>query len=331
MEQISDCNLIDSQAVILGNLPLFHSFGFLVTLWYPIIKQISLVTVPSPLEVQKSLNAIEEEKVTALLGTPTFLRPILRKAKPEQMESVEFTLAGAERTPAGMAEKWQEKFNSVWLEGYGLTETAPVVSVNLPDPPDVEGQVFKELGQRVGSAGRPLPGISLRFAHPDTGEDLPFGETGILKIRGANVFKGYLNDSERTDSVIRDGWFTTGDLARLDEEGFLHIEGRQSRFSKIGGEMVPHGTVEEAILKALGKEDTESPVLAIAGREDEAKGESLILLTVFSCDLNELRPKLSEAGLANLWIPKAVKEVPKIPILPTGKLDLKGIQALAQD
>lgn len=331
MEQISDCNLIDSKAVILGNLPLFHSFGFLVTLWYPLIKQISLVTVPSPLEVQKSLKAIEEEKVTALLGTPTFLRPFLRKAKPEQLATIEFTMAGAERTPAGMAEKWQEKFGSMWLEGYGLTETAPVVSVNLPDPEDVEGQVFKELGQRTGSAGRPLPGITLRFVDPDTGEDLPYGETGILKIRGANVFSGYLDDPDKTAAVIEDGWFTTGDLARLDEEGFLHIEGRQSRFSKIGGEMVPHGTVEEAVLKALGKEDAESPVLAIAGREDEAKGESLVLLTAFSCDLNELRSMLSEAGLANLWIPKIIKEVAEIPILSTGKLDLKAIQTLAQD
>jgi acyl-[acyl-carrier-protein]-phospholipid O-acyltransferase/long-chain-fatty-acid--[acyl-carrier-protein] ligase len=255
----------------------------------------------------------------------------LKKGEPHQLASVQFTLAGAERTPAGMAEKWEEKFKSNWLEGYGLTETAPVVSVNIPNPPDVEGQTFREFGQRHGSAGRPLPGISLRFIDPDTGEELPYGETGILKIKGANVFSGYLNDPDKTNQVLKDGWFTTGDLARLDEDGFLHIEGRQSRFSKIGGEMVPHGTVEEAVLKALGKEDSESPVLAIAGREDEAKGESLVLLTSFSCDLNEIRVRLSEAGLANLWIPKFVKQVETIPILPTGKLDLKGIQTLARE
>lgn len=329
LTQIADCNLLEKDAIVLGNLPLFHSFGFLVTLWYPLINGIKLVTVPSPLEVKKSLTAIQEEKVTVLLGTPTFLRPLLRKGEASQFESVDFALAGAERTPAGMAEKWEEKFGCKWLEGYGLTETAPVISVNLPDPPEVDGQVFKEVGQRHGSTGRPLPGVAIRFIDPDTGEDLPYGKTGILKVKGANVFCGYLDDPGRTGEVLQDGWFTTGDLARLDEEGFLHIEGRLSRFSKIGGEMVPHGTVEEAILSALEVQDSDAPVLAVAGRADEAKGETLILLTAFECDLSFLREKLSSAGLANLWIPKVVKQVPAIPILPTGKLDLKGIQELA--
>ena len=329
--QMADCNLLDRDAVVLGNLPLFHSFGFLVTLWYPILHGLRLVTVPSPLEVKKSITAIEEEKVSILLGTPTFLRPILLKAKPEQLSSVEVALAGAERTPAGIARKWEEKFGSIWLEGYGLTETSPVVSVNLPDPPSVEGESFKELGRRPGSVGRPLPGIALRFVDPDTGEELPFGETGILKVRGPNVFRGYLNDPDRSGDVLEDGWFTTGDLARLDEEGFLHIEGRRSRFSKIGGEMVPHGTVEEAIQEALQLEPSEEPALVITGLEDEVKGEVLVLLTVFECDPAELRSKLSEAGLANLWIPKVVKQVPKIPVLSTGKFDLKAIQDLAKE
>jgi len=302
-----------------------------VTLWYPILHGLRLVTVPSPLEVKKSITAIEEEKVSILLGTPTFLRPILLKAKPEQLSSVEVALAGAERTPAGIARKWEEKFGSIWLEGYGLTETSPVVSVNLPDPPSVEGESFKELGRRPGSVGRPLPGIALRFVDPDTGEELPFGETGILKVRGPNVFRGYLNDPDRSGDVLEDGWFTTGDLARLDEEGFLHIEGWRSRFSKIGGEMVPHGTVEEAIQEALQLEPSEEPALVITGLEDEVKGEVLVLLTVFECDPAELRSKLSEAGLANLWIPKVVKQVPKIPVLSTGKFDLKAIQDLAKE
>ena len=329
--QMADCNILNRDAVVLGNLPLFHSFGFLVTLWYPILHGLRLVTVPSPLEVKKSITAIEEEKVSVLLGTPTFLRPILLKAKPEQLSSVEIALAGAERTPAGIAQKWEEKFGSIWLEGYGLTETSPVVSVNLPDPPSVTGEVFKEVGRRPGSVGRPLPGISLRFVDPDTGEDLPYGETGILKVRGPNVFSGYLNDPERSEEVLNNGWFTTGDLARLDEEGFLHIEGRLSRFSKIGGEMVPHGTVEEAITEALELEHSEEPALVITGLEDEAKGEALVLLTVFECDPADLRSKLSDAGISNLWIPKVVKQVPKIPVLPTGKFDLKGIKDLAQE
>jgi acyl-[acyl-carrier-protein]-phospholipid O-acyltransferase/long-chain-fatty-acid--[acyl-carrier-protein] ligase len=329
LTQISDCNLLDKDNVILGNLPLFHSFGFLVTLWYPLLKGVKIVTVPSPLEVNKSITAIKEEKVTVLLGTPTFLRPILRKAGAEDLASVYFAIAGAERTPTGMAEKWEEKFDCKWLEGYGLTETSPVISINLPDPPDADGQVFEETGRRHGTTGRPLPGVALRFVGPETGEDLPYGQTGILKVRGANVFGGYLADDDRTADVLKDGWFTTGDLARLDEDGFLHIEGRMSRFSKIGGEMVPHGTVEEAILEVLEVGEMDMPVLAVAGREDEAKGESLVLLTSFECDPAVLREKLSAVGLANLWIPKVVKQVPSIPVLPTGKLDLKGIKDLA--
>ena len=243
--------LIDTDQILLGNLPLFHSFGFLVTLWYPLIKGIRLVTLPSPLELRKSIDAIYEEKVTAILGTPTFLKPYLRKADPEKMASLQFVIAGAEKTPKGLAEEWQSKFGSTYLEGYGLTETSPVSSVNLPDPADPQNIDPHERGSLKGAAGRLLPGVTIRFVDPDTNEEKPYGESGIIKLRGPNIFEGYLGQPDKTKEVLKDGWFTTGDLGRLDENGFLHIEGRLSRFSKIGGEMVPHGTVEEAIVNAL--------------------------------------------------------------------------------
>ncbi|MBT5910143.1 MAG: AMP-binding protein, partial [Opitutae bacterium] len=146
----------------------------------------------------------------------------------------------------------------------------------------------------------------------------------------ANVFGGYLGEPERTLEVLPgDGWFHTGDLGRFDEDGFLFIEGRLSRFSKIGGEMVPHGTVEQAVAKALGVEDSDKPLVAIGSKADPAKGESLVLLAVPEVDFDDLRKLLSEAGLANLWIPKEIKPVDEIPMLPTGKLDLKGIARLA--
>ncbi len=327
--QISDINLIDQDQILLGNLPLFHSFGFLVTLWYPLIKGIRLVTLPSPLELRKAIDAIYEEKVTALLGTPTFLKPYLRKADPEKIASLQFVIVGAEKTPKGLAEEWESKFGSKYLEGYGLTETSPVSSVNLPDPPSTKEEKFKEVGSRKGAAGRLLPGVTIRFIDPDTNEERPYGETGIIKLRGPNIFEGYLGQPEKTSEVLKDGWLITGDLGRLDEDGFLHIEGRLSRFSKIGGEMVPHGTVEEAILSALEINPGEGPVIAIASREDSAKGEALVLLTSIEIDLANLRSKLSDAGLANLWIPKAHKKVDSIPTLATGKLDLKGIKDLA--
>ena len=330
VEQISDINLIDRSQTLLGNLPLFHSFGFLVTLWYPLIQGIRLVTVPSPLEVRKAVDAIHADKVTALLGTPTFLKPYLRKAEPEKLASLQFVIAGAEKTPEGLAEQWQDKFDSKYLEGYGLTETSPVSSVNLPDPPDAEGQTFKEQGSRPGAAGRLLPGLTIRFVDPDTGEEKPYGQSGIITLKGPNIFEGYLGQPNKTAEVLKDGWFTTGDLGRLDEDGFLFIEGRLSRFSKIGGEMVPHGTVEEAIVQALQLDPGEGPVVAIAGKPDAAKGEALVLLHSLDIDFKALRAQLAEAGLANLWIPKTASKVDAIPTLATGKLDLKGIQELAE-
>jgi acyl-[acyl-carrier-protein]-phospholipid O-acyltransferase/long-chain-fatty-acid--[acyl-carrier-protein] ligase len=316
--QLRTIAIIPEGETLLGNLPLFHSFGFTVTLWFAFFARIKLVTVPSPLEVKKGLKAIREQKVSVLLGTPTFLRPFLRKGTEEDFDSVRFIVSGAEKTPAGFADKWGNDFGCQYLEGYGLTETSPVLSINLPDE-----------GMRKGSVGKLLPGVVGCVLDADTGEPRKPTETGLLCFRGANVFDGYLGEPERTLEVLPgDGWFHTGDLGRFDEDGFLFIEGRLSRFSKIGGEMVPHGTVEQAVAKALGVEDSDKPLVAIGSKADPAKGESLVLLAVSEVDFDDLRKRLSQAGLANLWIPKEIKQVDEIPMLPTGKLDLKGIARL---
>ena len=151
--------------------------------------------------------------------------------------------------------------------------------------------------------------MTVKFIDPDTGQENPYGETGIITLKGPNIFEGYLGQPEKTKEVLKDGWFTTGDIGRMDEDGFIFIEGRLSRFSKIGGEMVPHGTVEEAIVKALGLDLGEGPLIAVAGKPDVAKGEALVLLHAIDLDLKELRTKLSEAGLANLWIPKNTQKL----------------------
>ena len=151
--------------------------------------------------------------------------------------------------------------------------------------------------------------MTIRFIDPDTGQENPYGETGVITLKGPNIFEGYLGQPEKTKEVLKDGWFTTGDIGRMDEDGFIFIEGRLSRFSKIGGEMVPHGTVEEAIVKALELDLGEGPVIAVAGKPDVAKGEALVLLHAIDLDLKELRTKLSEAGLANLWIPKNTQKL----------------------
>lgn len=317
---------------VLGCLPLFHSFGCTVTLWYPMIEGVSVVTYPSPLEVAKLAELIEEHSVNLLLATPTFLRGYLRKATPEQFASLKLVITGAEKLPKKVAESFEERFGKPVLEGYGLTETSPVTNVNLPDAVRTEGSRGPVLpNHRLGSVGLFIPGVAVRIADPDTREPLPIHQQGMIWLRGANVFEGYLDQPEKTASVMRNGWFVTGDLGRVDEDGFLYIEGRLSRFSKIGGEMVPHETVEEQINKALGHSDDERRI-AIVGVPDEAKGEALVLLSANpEIDLASLRSKLVEAGLPALWIPKKIVDVPGIPILATGKLDIKGCETVARE
>lgn len=328
--QIDSSGLLPSHEKLLANLPIFHSFGFTVSLWYPLLRGCGVVTVPSPLEVKKTAETIQAEAATVLLGTPTFYRAYFKYASPEQLKSLKYVVAGAEKTPDGFAERWESTFGSRYLEGYGLTETAPVTSVNLPRKPmGVDYPGDSDDGNRARSVGRLLPGMSARVVHPESGAELPLTETGLLLLRGPNIFSHYLDDPERSAEVKVDEWFMTGDLARLDADGFLYIEGRLSRFSKIGGEMVPHGTVEAVLNEAFGLEDAEFPLLAIGGRPDAAKGESLVLLAAMPLELDAVREVLKSRGLPNLWVPKSIVRLNAIPLLATGKLDLKAIQEIA--
>ena len=318
---------------ILGCLPLFHSFGCTVTLWYPIIEGITLVTYPSPLETATLAELIEKHQISLVLATPTFLRGYLRKAKPEQLACTKLVVTGAEKLPAKVAEAFEKRFDKPVLEGYGLTETSPVSNVNLPDPkPDGPEDARPVIpNRRLGSVGAPIPGVAIRITDPDTDAPLPLHESGMIWLRGCNIFEGYLNQPEKTAEVIQGSWFRTGDIGRVDEDGFLYIEGRLSRFSKIGGEMVPHETVEAAINEALGLDSEAERKFAIVGVPDDAKGEALILLSAEAdLKLADLRSRLLEKGVAALWIPKTVVSVEAIPILASGKLDLKGCENAAK-
>jgi len=219
------------------------------------------------------------------------------------------------------------------MQGYGLTETSPVSNVNQPDPPmrPETAEADRQRGQRAGSVGRLLPGLAVRILEPGGMTELPATATGLVALRGASIFPGYLGDETRTRAAFHDGWFVTGDLGRFDDDGFLYIEGRLSRFSKIGGEMVPHGTVEQTLLRALGGEAGDSYTVVVTGVPDPAKGETLVLLTTLDLTVELVREKLTAAGLTNLWIPRVIRRVEKIPVLGTGKLDLKGCQELAAD
>ena len=314
---------------ILASLPYFHSFGCTVTLWFPLVEGIQLVTYPNPIDIPKNAELIEKHKITMLLATPTFLRGYIKRATAKQLESLKLIVTGAEKLPNEVVTAFGEKFGKAVEQGYGLTETSPVVSVNLPEPPKFKPEDNVQPSSRLGSAGKLAPGIAAQIRDPETGALLPFNEIGMLWLRGANIFEGYLNDPKRSAEVLVDGWFRTGDLGRFDDDGFLYIEGRLSRFSKIGGEMIPHETLESKIYSALNIPSEDDRILAVVGIPDPSKGEAIVLLSAADLSLQELRSKLLETGVPALWIPKRIRRVEKIPMLASGKLDLAGCKELA--
>jgi acyl-[acyl-carrier-protein]-phospholipid O-acyltransferase/long-chain-fatty-acid--[acyl-carrier-protein] ligase len=330
LRQIEDADILPDSAVLLSSLPVFHSFGFTIGLWYCLSRAPRLITLPSPLDAAAAVKAIKEEKVTVVVGTPTFLRPYLRRGTAADFASLEWAVVGAEKCPADLVDAFASQLETPMLEGYGITETSPVLSVNVPDRADPEAPDGVWVGNVRGSVGRPVIGVAVRFLDPTTGDVLPSGQVGLLEIRGANVFMGYLDAEQTAKAMTPDGWYRTGDLARLDDDGFLHLAGRLSRFSKIGGEMVPHGTVEEALRKVMGLTDAVELKVAVASTSDPVKGEQLVVLLVDDVDVEAIRAALAAEGLANLWIPKVFKKVPGIPILGTGKLDLHKLRELAQ-
>ncbi|MBI5692004.1 MAG: AMP-binding protein [Verrucomicrobia bacterium] len=329
--QISSLSILPQTCSLLGCLPIFHSFGFTVTLWYPLLRSCRVVTLPSPLETRKIVDAIAQEKATVMIGAPTFIRPLLKKARPEELKTLDLVVTGAEKLPDDLYRAFLETFHIEILQGYGLTETTPASNINQPHPPVVVSTNEPQLGKRTGSVGRMMPGMTARIYDPETWRELPMHETGVVLFRGANVFEGYLDDPGKTRAAFHDGWFITGDLGRFDDDGFLFIEGRLSRFSKIGGEMVPHGTIEMKIIEAFGWDQAESPSVYVTGIPDATKGEALVLLTTQPVAPELLREKLTALGVPNLWVPKVIHHVDRIPMLGTGKTDLKQCRELAME
>ena len=326
--QIKLSGLLDEKTdVLLANLPIFHSFGMLFEVWYMTIYSQRTVTLYNPLEVKENIRAIYEKKATAMIGTPTFLRAYLRHAKPEHLASLKAVVVGAEKTPKGFDDLWNNTFGDSYREGYGLTEASPIVGVSLPN----KDYGWYTTGIRKGSIGKIMPGMMACTLKLDTLEMLPLGSEGLLAVKGANVFGGYLDNPKATAKAFKDGWLVTGDISRIDEDGFVFIEGRLARFSKIGGEMVPHATVESALYRELGFDPSGELKIAISSRLDEGKGEALVLLsTVDDVTLAQAKKCLRKAGISNLWHPKYLVRVDKIPILGSGKLDLKNLSELAK-
>ena len=312
---------------LIGILPFFHSFGFTVTLCLPAVLGIGVIYHPSPLDARAIGSLVRQYGVTFLLATPTFLQTYTRRCEPKYFGSLQFVLASAEKLPERIAQAFEDRFGLRPVEGYGCTECAPTLTVNARD---FRAAGYRQVGAKRGSIGHPLPGVSIRIVNPETGEPLPTGKPGLLLVRGPNVMKGYLGQPEKTAEVLRDGWYTTGDIAAVDEDGFLVITDRLSRFSKIGGEMVPHIKVEEKLSELAGV--TEQSFIVI-GVPDPRKGERLVVLhTLPEDNLRECLEKLSQSDLPNLWIPRPNQffRIEALPTLGTGKLDLRRARELAQ-
>ncbi|MEN8775409.1 MAG: AMP-binding protein [Akkermansiaceae bacterium] len=318
VEQVAEVYSFRPDDSMLGVLPFFHSFGFMGTIAGPAIAGFGCAYHFNPMESKVIGPLAEEHGVTIMIATPTFLQFYLRGLKPEQLGKLRLAVVGAEKLPPKVAHAFEKKFGCLPVEAYGATECSPGISVN------------EQSTNQPGSIGRLLSNLEAKIVNPDTGEEQSPGEAGLLKVKGPNVMMGYLGMPEKTAKVLKDGWYDTGDIVRIDEDGYLWIEGRLSRFSKIGGEMVPHGNIEETLNDLA---DQNEQIFAVTGLPDEKKGERLAVVHTANDELlEEVQKKLTDATIPNLWKPKPGQflKVDKLPYLGTGKLDLKGLQTMAE-
>ncbi|MDR1940810.1 MAG: AMP-binding protein [Endomicrobium sp.] len=314
--------------IIAGILPLFHAFGYTATFWLCAYYGIGAAFHSSPLESQKIGELVKKFKCTIIFATPTFVNSYVKKCTKEQFESLRIVISGAEKLKKNISNAFYEKFQKSVFEGYGATEASPVVSLGISSYIDPKTKKM-QFGNKLGTVGHPLPGVAAKIVNRETYELLPFGQEGMLLVKGPNIMKGYLNDPQKTAEVIKDGWYVTGDISTIDEDGFIAITDRINRFSKIGGEMVPQIRVEEEIHNAAQADDHFAVVTSI---EDEKRGERLIVLYKGEKNIDAILRVMYEKNLPKLWIPKKDNfyKVEEFPVLGTGKMDLKGIKNLAQ-
>jgi acyl-[acyl-carrier-protein]-phospholipid O-acyltransferase / long-chain-fatty-acid--[acyl-carrier-protein] ligase len=265
---------------------------------------------------------VQKYQVSLMITTPTFCNAYLRKCSKEQFATLRYAVVGAEKLREPLARDFYEKFGLTLLEGYGCTEMAPVVSVNMPDAP------YGQKGTKMGTVGHPLPGVVAKVVDPDTGAPVAPDQPGLLLVKGGNRMMGYLKRPDLDRDAFRDGWYVTGDIAAIDDDGFIRITDRLSRFSKIAGEMVPHVKIEETISRVLDDQSC-----AVTSIPDESKGERLVAFyTKSGVTPAELWAGLCESDLPKLWVPKRqdLHWIEALPLLGTGKLNLRELKRLAE-
>ena len=317
--------------VMLGVLPFFHTFGYTITLWTMLAMGVGAVFHTNPLESRVIGRLMRERGVTIVLGTPTLLRAYMRRLEPEDFATVDIVAAGSERLPNAVIDAFEEKIGVRPFQGYGATELGPIVSANVPAS-RAQGDPARSL--REGTVGRPALGVRVQVRDPETGKILGPNERGVLWVTGPHVMLGYLNRPDLTEQVVVDGWYNTGDVVTIDEDGFITIVGRESRFAKIGGEQVPFAAIEEALAALTGGSEDGAPRAVVTAVPDDASGERLVVVhTELDATPAELVKGMADLGLPRLFLPSPADFHPidVMPLIGIGKVDLEAINRIALD
>ena len=328
IEAIQEAVSLNDQDVAIGVMPFFHSYGYTATLWTVLCLTPMGAYHVDPRDAHQVGKLCAKYGVTVFMATPTFLRIYLRRVQAEDFRTLDSVFGAAEKLPKELADAFEQRFGVRPYEAYGCTELSPLVAVNVPPHRNRNSTVPTV---REGSVGKPIPGVRAKVVHPETGDDLPTDEAGMLLVTGPNVMKGYLGLDELTAKVIRDGWYVTGDIARIDADGFIHITDRASRFSKIGGEMVPHLRIEELLARILGG-DEDHVKAVVTAVPDPFRGERLVVLHLpLEKTPEQISKELAASGLPKLWVPSpdSFRQIDEIPVLGTGKIDLQALKKLA--
>jgi len=303
--------------VFLGFLPPFHAFGFTLSGLLPLLSGIRAAYFPNPTDGRHLARMVERWRVTVICSAPSFLKGVLKQGTPQQLKSLRLCVTGAEKAPAELFQRVNELGHCFLLEGYGITECSPVITVNRS-------------GDQAQGVGKPLPGIELSIVHLETHQPLPQGEQGLILTRGPNVFSGYLNQDIASPflSIKGEPWYSTGDLGYLNREGSLILSGRLKRFIKMGGEMVSLGAIEEALQKRVGQKGNikEGPSLAVCAREEPGEKTKIFVFTRFPTSLEELNRSLREAGFSSLVKVYQVQQLADIPLMGSGKIHYRVLE-----
>jgi acyl-[acyl-carrier-protein]-phospholipid O-acyltransferase / long-chain-fatty-acid--[acyl-carrier-protein] ligase len=303
-----------AQDIFLCQLPYFHIFGQTGNFWAPIYFGATLVTYANPLDYKTVCEIVKEEKCTVMLGTPSFFWGYLNKSEAGDFRSVRLMLVGADKCPDALREGFLEKHGTVLLEGYGATETSIVISVNTPE------------FNRPGSVGRPLPCMRVRVENYLSGEECGLRETGKILVKGENVMKGYFDDFEQTSLAMRHGWYDTGDMGWMDEDGYLWHVGRLKRFLKIGGEMVSLVKVEDVLEKLL----PEGVSCCVVEVPDHLKGARIVAAITQKVNEKETLRRMSQ-NLPNIALPRQFVVIKELPKMGSGKIDFRKVTDMVRD